>query len=724
MNALLIVLLILNIHVESAVQKVLPGSSFTITYSVSINVGANAVLVLNHTSDGYTFRNVTIDFFKGYETLNGHEKKNYFANDPGLTLYQTNKVSNVYTFSKTFTAPMLEGLLWPRYTLHRVNHTEDLLGYELNDTIIDISCSDGIYCNGLERLIRGMCKRPTIPPCQSISNAPCTSYQCNETLQRCNREPIGDCSSLPSCNSEGGTCVPDCVDKLCGPDGCGGYCGTCTSGNWCIEGACDNAPPLGSCAIPKQLLNTTDGVVPLTGLHDLFIYGDSRDGVDMVTPICNYDNIVEYVYKFTIPTQAVNGMGFEIRVTCADGTTGCDTALAIHDANCGQFDLTSVDRLCSDDESPPGGLGSRVDGKLQPGNYTLIVTSWSAEYAGPYKLQIKFTLGCYPKCDNKYCGGDDCGGTCGLCQNGTVCYFGKCRAEPCVPDCKKRSCGSDGCGDLCGSCKKNGVCDDKVGKCIAVKECDNFVPKCENMQQGMGLKKFCGSDCKWHDLESPAPDLVVNTYEEMIPSVNFFWSEFNEESCALSEGCIGGTGNRLLMNFATHVHNIGSGDLIAPPVHKNPHLFTWASCHQHYHYENFARFSLYNITTNKPVVLGGKQSFCIVDDQQYLNGPSIQCDQTFQCDSQGIMRGRSDLYVQHLDCQWLDITDKVKLGCWHIYEVCANVGRSIYESSYENNCIKFPLYIPTINSSMSTTLSYASAVAKDNANSFYPGCKS
>jgi hypothetical protein len=335
LNMQYLLLLILFISVRSGTQKVLPGDTFTITYTITYNTSANTKLILNHTSDGYTNRNTTIDFLKGYKNLNNNQKETYFRNDPGLTLNQTNRVGNIFTFSKTFTAPILEGIVWPHYTLHKVGNLTDLLGYSINDIIIDISCSDGIYCNGLERLIRGKCKSPTLLPCKSIDNSPCSSYPCDEVMKRCKTLPIGNCSNLPSCDSSGNTCEPDCSDKLCGPDGCGGFCGSCSENNWCIDGGCESNPPLGSCAIPKSLLSTT--VVPLGGVYDVFVIDDMRDGVDMVDPVCGGDGIVEFVYKFTISEQNTNGMGFEIRATCADGNITCDTILAVHDKDCQPF---------------------------------------------------------------------------------------------------------------------------------------------------------------------------------------------------------------------------------------------------------------------------------------------------------------------------------------------------------------------------------------------------
>ena len=201
------------------------------------------------------------------------------------------------------------------------------------------------------------------------------------------------------------------------------------------------------------------------------------------------------------------------------------------------------------------------------------------------------------------------------------------------------------------------------------------------------------------------------------------WNEFGEESCALAEQCVRGPGRRLLMRFGTIVHNIGSGDLVAPKIATHPDLFKWGSCHQHYHYQSFAAFAISNISTNALVLQGAKQAFCMVDDEQYFKGPSIACEGAFDCINQGIKRGRSDNYVSELDCQWLDLTDEVRTGCWYKYQVCTNVGRTIYEGNYENNCVNFDVYIPKLNSTLTTIVSYANGIATDNALSFYPGCK-
>lgn len=50
---------------------------------------------------------------------------------------------------------------------------------------------------------------------------------------------VQDCAEL--CIDGACVCAPDCSGKQCGPDGCGGTCGTCTN-TACVDGAC--VPPV------------------------------------------------------------------------------------------------------------------------------------------------------------------------------------------------------------------------------------------------------------------------------------------------------------------------------------------------------------------------------------------------------------------------------------------------------------------------------------------------
>ena len=45
-----------------------------------------------------------------------------------------------------------------------------------------------------------------------------------------------------SADVQSDVCVPDCADKTCGPDGCGGTCGQCSGPDSCIDGQCSCLP--------------------------------------------------------------------------------------------------------------------------------------------------------------------------------------------------------------------------------------------------------------------------------------------------------------------------------------------------------------------------------------------------------------------------------------------------------------------------------------------------
>lgn len=612
----------------SKTHTVRPEGVFTISLRINVLNGPSNLTVLFSGDSGST-NEAFCRFFGG--------------ND--LPLVQISKVGSIYLFQGTFTAPPREGIMHPTWILNSSFATAWMFRTE-----IDVTCSDGIYCNGMERWVRGSCvSTPTSSrPCKAPSGDPCSSYECIESEKACGRMPLG--GSLCT-----GACLPaDCKAKcpnraVCGDDGCGGICGeenacNTTAGEICVNYQCQVINLAGSCTSPEPLFSgyseDEDTVVPLLGVSNYIIEGDSSvNTVDVAQPVCNALGVPEYVYGFIVPEEATQGMGFEIRMTCADGTIQCDTLLAVHDEDCQPFSLTAVDRLCSDDQTPPGGYSSRVDGKLPPGTYTLVATGFSTNSLGPYRLDIKFVPSCYPKCEGKLCGDDGCGGSCGSCTEiaNSTCYFGRCQTFPCLPDCQGRQCGTDGCGGTCGNCKNPRVCDEREGSCVPVRACDSFLPICSGNSQA---NKFCGSDCEWHRLDDPSADLIPSNRDEVENSIIFKWAEFPESSCALAEGCVSGTGDRLLMSFDTFVHNVGTGDMIGDDIDKSPDHYVWASCHQHYHFENFAKFSIYAVDNETLLVPGGKLSYCMEDVDQYLYGSEILCDQQYDCLNQGIPRGR------------------------------------------------------------------------------------
>eukprot|EP01062_Namystynia_karyoxenos_P080585 TRINITY_DN86_c0_g3_i1.p1 TRINITY_DN86_c0_g3~~TRINITY_DN86_c0_g3_i1.p1 ORF type:complete len:537 (+),score=105.67 TRINITY_DN86_c0_g3_i1:37-1611(+) len=66
--------------------------------------------------------------------------------------------------------------------------------------------------------------------------------------------------------------------------------------------------------------------------------------------------------------------------------------------------------------------------------------------------------GCRPRCEDRECGDDGCGGDtgCGTCSPGYRCAAGRC---VCAADCEGRQCGTDACGGGCGSgCPPSSAC--------------------------------------------------------------------------------------------------------------------------------------------------------------------------------------------------------------------------------------------------------------------------
>jgi len=87
-----------------------------------------------------------------------------------------------------------------------------------------------------------------------------------------------------------------------------------------------------------------------------------------------------------------------------------------------------------------------------------------------------------PSCQNKDCGDDGCGGSCGQCLPGSECLNFHCT---CVPDCAGKQCGDNGCGGSCGTCPPNYVCQDGACQCL---------PQCGGKECGAdGCGGSCGS---------------------------------------------------------------------------------------------------------------------------------------------------------------------------------------------------------------------------------------
>ena len=129
----------------------------------------------------------------------------------------------------------------------------------------------------------------------------------------------------------------------------------------------------------------------------------------------------------------------------------------------------------------------------------------------------------------------------------------------------------------------------------------------------------------------------------------------NTDDCMIQEGCLGGYGERQLLRFDTRILNVGNQDYYIgqPPVDLSTPdpAWEWDLCHQHWHYEGYAEYLVYDPDGNE-LPLGFKNGFCVMDIECSGGGTA-----KFSCSDQGISAGCGDIYDAYLPCQWFDITD-------------------------------------------------------------------
>ncbi len=174
--------------------------------------------------------------------------------------------------------------------------------------------------------------------------------------------------------------------------------------------------------------------------------------------------------------------------------------------------------------------------------------------------------------------------------------------------------------------------------------------------------------------------------------------EFNDimisdDSCELLEGCVDGLGWRTILRFSLMTANIGSSDLTLGVAANQPDIFHYSSCHDHYHFDEYAQYELRD--AEGVVARGHKQAFCLLDSSSWAWRNAFG---KFDCANQGISRGFEDLYETGLACQWIDVTD-VPPG-EYILRASVNYVRPdaamplLNERDYDNNVVEVPVTVP------------------------------
>jgi hypothetical protein len=128
-------------------------------------------------------------------------------------------------------------------------------------------------------------------------------------------------------------------------------------------------------------------------------------------------------------------------------------------------------------------------------------------------------------------------------------------------------------------------------------------------------------------------------------------------SCAIAEGCVGGSGWRRLLQFDGSVANRGAypahlGDVSDGSLLVQHNMFELSACHGHRHFSHYGNF-----TFGTGTQMGSKRAFCMESTQRYSNNESTPLTHPYSCDYQGIEAGWGDDYIAGIECQWIDITN-------------------------------------------------------------------
>lgn len=192
--------------------------------------------------------------------------------------------------------------------------------------------------------------------------------------------------------------------------------------------------------------------------------------------------------------------------------------------------------------------------------------------------------------------------------------------------------------------------------------------------------------------EPPLPDLIIS--ESRLASSWYLIPEYvAPDSCTVYEGCVNGTGWRVLLRFTAEIQNVGTANMeIGDPKISND--FEFSSCHGHYHFKEAADYVLRNL--DRTVAADGhKQAFCFADLKR-ISGWSTPSSYPFSDENcnrnMGLSVGWADVYGSNLDCQFIDVTD-VPSG-QYLLEVSVNPGDYLQESNFENNVGEVPVVLP------------------------------
>lgn len=144
------------------------------------------------------------------------------------------------------------------------------------------------------------------------------------------------------------------------------------------------------------------------------------------------------------------------------------------------------------------------------------------------------------------------------------------------------------------------------------------------------------------------PDFAIR--EDILKASLFVDTLNNVDECLIQEGCLTGFGRREIIRFTTRFNNIGELDYYIGEPSLDNEQFTFDNCHNHFHYDNYAEYLLFD-ANGQSIPSGFKSGFCVID----LTCPDG--NNKYGCSNMGLSAGCFDEYGTNLDCQWIDVTD-------------------------------------------------------------------
>ena len=310
------------------------------------------------------------------------------------------------------------------------------------------SCNLGYSCKS------GTCVKDCIPSCSGKvcgdngcgkSCGPLTK-SCTSTFGTCSTSGIQNCVSgnYNACSATDPR-IANCSGKECGSDKCGGSCGSCNVSYKCENYICVSV----TCADGLKFVDLQNGTINECQSNRIWQKGTAgKKTWNDAVAYCENLNFSSHT-NWTLPgINLLRSLIVGCPATQSDGSckvidgcgTGCSGAEDVCKDGCALNEGPSND--CYMDSVFDGKCDAYWSSSVDASNTS---RAWRLHFDhgsmypdqkyGEYQVRCVSTE-C--SCNDKECGDDGCGGTCGSCDPDDYCKNGVC--VDCIPSCSGKSC--------------------------------------------------------------------------------------------------------------------------------------------------------------------------------------------------------------------------------------------------------------------------------------------